>query len=53
MRPWAEWTAKTALVAAGFAAVGGSLSGVAQAGAVAPLAPWVPPVARPPSSVTR
>jgi hypothetical protein len=37
MRPWAEWTAKTALAAAGFAAAGGSLSGVAQAGAVAPL----------------
>jgi len=32
MRPWAEWTAKTALVAAGFAAAGGGLSGVAYAG---------------------
>jgi ChpA-C len=32
MRPWAEWTAKTALVAVGFAAVGGGLSGVALAG---------------------
>jgi hypothetical protein len=39
MRPWAEWTAKTALVAAGFAAAGGSLSGVALAGGVVPLAP--------------
>jgi hypothetical protein len=38
MRPWAEWTAKTALAAAGFAAAGGSLSGVAQAGGVVPLA---------------
>lgn len=32
MRPWAEWTAKTALVTAGFAAAGGGLSGVAYAG---------------------
>ena len=32
MRPWAHWTAKTALVAAGFAAAGGGLSGVAWAG---------------------
>ena len=32
MRPWAEWTAKTALVAVGFAAVGGGLSSVALAG---------------------
>ena len=32
MRPWAEWTAKTALLAAGFAAAGGGLSGVALAG---------------------
>jgi hypothetical protein len=32
MRPWAEWTAKTALVAAGFAAAGGGLSGAAFAG---------------------
>lgn len=32
MRPWAEWTAKTALVAAGFAAAGGVLSGAALAG---------------------
>lgn len=37
MRPWAEWTAKTALVAAGFAAAVGSLSGVALAAGVAPL----------------
>jgi hypothetical protein len=33
MRPWASWTAKTALLAAGFAAAGGGgLSGVALAG---------------------
>ena len=32
MRPWAEWTAKTALLAAGFAAAGGGLSGAALAG---------------------
>lgn len=32
MRPWAEWTAKAALAAVGFAAVGGGLSGVALAG---------------------
>ena len=32
MRPRAHWTAKTALVAAGFAAAGGALSGVAWAG---------------------
>jgi hypothetical protein len=32
MRPWAEWTAKTALVAAGLAAAGGVLSGPALAG---------------------
>ena len=31
MRPWAEWTAKAALVAVGFAAVGVGLSGVALA----------------------
>jgi ChpA-C len=31
MRPWAEWTAKTALVAVGFAAAGGGLSSVAYA----------------------
>ena len=31
MRPWAEWTARTALVAVGFAAVGVGLSGVALA----------------------
>jgi hypothetical protein len=29
MRPWAQWTAKTALLAAGFAAAAGGLSGVA------------------------
>ncbi len=34
MRPWAHWTAKTALVAAGFAAAGGGLSGVAWAATV-------------------
>ena len=32
MRPWASWTAKTAMPAAGFAAAGGGLSGVALAG---------------------
>jgi hypothetical protein len=32
MRPWASWTAKTAVLAAGFAAAGGGLSGVALAG---------------------
>src|SRR5260370_14956110 len=32
MRPWAEWTAKTALLAAGFAAARGGLSGAALAG---------------------
>jgi hypothetical protein len=32
MRPWARWTAKTALVAVGFAAAGGGLSGTALAG---------------------
>jgi len=32
MRSWARWTAKTALVAAGFAAAGGGLSGIAWAG---------------------
>jgi len=32
MRPWASWTAKTALLAVGFAAAGGSLSGAALAG---------------------
>jgi hypothetical protein len=32
MRPWAEWTAKTALTAAVFAAAGGGLSGAAFAG---------------------
>ena len=32
MRTWASWTAKTALLAAGFAAAGGGLSGVALAG---------------------
>ncbi len=32
MRPWASWTTKTALLAAGFAAAGGGLSGVALAG---------------------
>ena len=31
MRPWAQWTAKTALLAAGFAAAAGGLSGVALA----------------------
>ena len=31
MRPWASWTAKPALLAAGFAAAGGGLSGVALA----------------------
>ncbi len=31
MRPWAEWTAKAALAAVGFAAVGGGLSGVSLA----------------------
>jgi hypothetical protein len=34
MRPWARWTARTALVAAGFAAAGGGLSGLALAGPV-------------------
>jgi hypothetical protein len=33
MRPWAQWTAKTALLAAGFAAAAGGLSGVALAAA--------------------
>ena len=32
MRPWARWTARTALVAFGFAAAGGGLSGTALAG---------------------
>jgi hypothetical protein len=32
MRPWARWTARTALVAVGFAAAGGGLSGIACAG---------------------
>jgi hypothetical protein len=32
MRPWASWTAKMAMLAAGFAAAGGGLSGVALAG---------------------
>jgi hypothetical protein len=32
MRPWARWTARTALVAAGLAAAGGGLSGTALAG---------------------
>ena len=32
MRTWASWAAKTALLAAGFAAAGGGLSGVALAG---------------------
>ncbi len=32
MRPWASWTSKTALLAAGFAAAGGGLSSVALAG---------------------
>src|ERR1700684_2935682 len=32
MCPWAEWTAKTAVVAGGLAAAGGGLSGVAYAG---------------------
>ena len=31
MRPWAQWTAKTALLAAGFAAAAGGLPGVALA----------------------
>ena len=31
MRPWAQWTAKTALLAADFAAAAGGLSGVALA----------------------
>jgi hypothetical protein len=31
IRPWAQWTAKTALLAAGFAAAAGGLSGVALA----------------------
>jgi len=31
MHPWASWTAKTALLAVGFAAVGGGLSGAALA----------------------
>jgi hypothetical protein len=31
MRPWAQWTAKTALLVAGFAAAAGGLSGVALA----------------------
>src|SRR5436305_11033314 len=31
MRPWAQWTAKTALLAAGFAAAACGLSGVALA----------------------
>lgn len=33
MRPWAQWTARTALVAVGFAAAGAGLSGVALAAA--------------------
>jgi hypothetical protein len=32
MRPWASWTAKAALLAPGFAAAGGGLSGPALAG---------------------
>jgi hypothetical protein len=38
MRTWASWTAKTALLAAGFAAAGGALSGVALAGTGLPAA---------------
>ena len=35
MRPWAQWTAKTALLAAGFAAAAGSIGVGAGAVAVA------------------
>ena len=44
MRTWASWTAKTALLAAGFAAAGGGLSGVALAGS--PGATAILPAAR-------
>ena len=48
MRTWASWTAKTALLAAGFAAAGGGLSGVALAGS--PGATATLPAARAPQT---
>ena len=48
MRTWASWTAKTALLAVGFAAAGGGLSGVALAGS--PGATATLPAARAPQT---